>query len=169
LAAAERLAAGRLAAADLVCFDNAVRDAPVLPSRFSALVDARERFAVDSALFFAVLLCWPAALSVAAFLRVASLAAPFFGDFTATPARRASDRPIAIACLADLTPCLPARTLSICSLTNSPAWVLDALPARLSAAARLRVFCSGMTILRLMVTFVTQQRPCRKCRCPESS
>ncbi len=55
-AAAERLAAGRLAAAVFVCFDNAVRDAPALPSRFNALVAARERFAVDSVLFFVVLL-----------------------------------------------------------------------------------------------------------------
>jgi hypothetical protein len=129
LAAAERLAAGRLAAADFVCFDIAEWDAPAPLSRLSAFVAARERFAVDSLLaepalfelFFAALACWPAALSFAAFLRVVSLAAPFFGDFTATPARRAFDRPIATACLADRTPCLPARTLSTSSLTNSPA------------------------------------------------
>src|SRR5207253_618497 len=47
----------------------------------------------------------------AAFFGRAALA-PFFG-FTSTPARRASDSPIAIACLAFFAPCLPARMRSI--------------------------------------------------------
>jgi len=82
---------------------------------------------------------------------------PFFGAFRSTPARRASDNPIAIACFGERTPCLPARTLSTCSLTNSPACVLADLPARLSASARLRVFFSGMTVLRLTVAQPVQQ------------
>ena len=34
---------------------------------------------------------------------------PCFGAFMPTPARRASDKPIAIACFADFAPCLPSR------------------------------------------------------------
>ena len=47
-----------------------------------------------------------------------------------TPARRAFDSPIAIACLVERAPCLPWRTCSISSCTNSPA----AVDGRLSRA-----------------------------------
>ena len=46
---------------------------------------------------------------------------PFSGGGKSTPARRAFERPMAIACLAERAPCLPSRTCSISSRTNSPA------------------------------------------------
>ena len=61
-----------------------------------------------------------------------------------TPARRASDNPIAMACFAFFAPCLPARMRSISSFTNSPACVLADFPARLSRCARSMVAFSGM-------------------------
>jgi len=61
-----------------------------------------------------------------------------------TPARRAFDKPIAIACFVDRAPCFPSRTWCISSRTNSPACVDGALPARLSFRARLNVSFSGM-------------------------
>ena len=48
------------------------------------------------------------ALDVAC-LRVRLEAVPFFGALSFTPARRAFDRPIAIACFALFAPCLPSR------------------------------------------------------------
>lgn len=65
-----------------------------------------------------------------------------------TPARRASESPIAMACFAFFAPCLPLRIWSISRCTNSPACVLADLPARLSARARLMVSLSGMGSLR---------------------
>src|SRR5439155_8976078 len=62
-----------------------------------------------------------------------------------TPERRASESPIAIACLAFLAPCSPSRIFSISRFTNSPACVLADLPARLSARARLMVSLSGIS------------------------
>jgi hypothetical protein len=61
-----------------------------------------------------------------------------------TPARRASDNPIAIAWRAFFAPCAPSRIRSISRFTNSPAWVLADLPARLSARARWMVALSGI-------------------------
>ena len=63
---------------------------------------------------------------------------------TSTPARRASESPIAMACRAFFAPCLPLRIWSISRCTNSPAWVLADLPARLSRSARRIVSLSGM-------------------------
>lgn len=63
---------------------------------------------------------------------------------TFTPARRAFDKPIAMACLADRAPCLPFRICLISSRTNSPACVVGAFPARLAFLARLTVFFSGI-------------------------
>ncbi len=65
-----------------------------------------------------------------------------------TPARRASESPIAMACRAFLAPCSPPRILSISLRTNSPACVLADLPARLSARARWMVCLSGIESLR---------------------
>jgi hypothetical protein len=62
-----------------------------------------------------------------------------------TPARRAFDKPIAIACFAERAPCLPARIWSISSRTNSPAWVPADFPWRLSRATRFIVDASGMS------------------------
>lgn len=54
---------------------------------------------------------------------------------TATPAWRAFERPIATACFAFFTPCLPSRTWWTSSRTNSPAWVLGFLPWRFARCA----------------------------------
>src|SRR5437763_3101049 len=61
-----------------------------------------------------------------------------------TPARRAFDRPMAIACLVERAPCWPLRMSSISSRTNSPATVLADLPARAFRRARSSVRFSGM-------------------------
>src|SRR5436190_19514515 len=61
-----------------------------------------------------------------------------------TPARRALERPMAIACFAERAPCAPLRMSSISSRTNSPATVLADLPARAFRRARSRVRFSGM-------------------------
>src|SRR4051812_33868771 len=63
-----------------------------------------------------------------------------------TPARRALDRPMAIACLVERAPCLPLRMSSISSRTNSPATVLLLLPCRALRRARSRVRFSGMGV-----------------------
>jgi hypothetical protein len=65
-----------------------------------------------------------------------------------TPARRASESPIAMACRAFFAPCSPSRILSISRSTNSPACVLADLPARLSARARSMVSLSGIECLQ---------------------
>jgi hypothetical protein len=142
LAAAERSSALRLPEAALVWRDNARFDAAAFPSRLSAFFTAFER-AAEGAFFSAAS---PAFKSGIAFRRVSALAFPFSGGGRSTPARRALDKPIAIACLADLAPCLPSRIGSISSRTNSPACVLGALPSRLSCLARSRVFFSGIAI-----------------------
>src|SRR6185312_5964794 len=140
-AAAERWPDVRLRAALRACFDSAFFDAAEWPSRFNALLLARERLAEvrfeDD--FFA------ADFFDAVFLPPFFAPLPFFG--TSTPARRASDNPIAIACSVERAPCLPSRTWSISSRTNSPAWVLADLPSRLSFFARAIVFLSGMSHL----------------------
>src|SRR4051812_42750765 len=51
---------------------------------------------------------------------------------------------MAIACLVLRAPCLPSRTCSISSRTNSPACVVGALPSRASLRARSTVFFSGI-------------------------
>src|SRR5256714_8388154 len=61
-----------------------------------------------------------------------------------TPARRAFDRPMAIACLVERAPCLPWRMSSSSSRTTSPATVLADLPARAFRRARSSVRFSGM-------------------------
>src|SRR6266566_4127028 len=105
---------------------------------------ARERFAEGVLLGGAP--C-PRAYARAALLRVRSLVLPFLGGGRSTPARRALDRPIAIACFVDRAPCLPSRTWCISSRTNSPACVVGDLPSRLSRRTRLRVAFSGMSRL----------------------
>jgi hypothetical protein len=61
-----------------------------------------------------------------------------------TPARRAFERPIAMACCVDRAPCFPARVWSISSRTNSPAWVEGDLPSRRSRRTRSIVARSGI-------------------------
>ncbi|KAB7775316.1 hypothetical protein CEK66_17495 [Xanthomonas sp. LMG 12460] len=140
-AAAERLLALRFFAARLVCVDSAslptvcVALLPLL-AVFSAFLAPRERVGDGLA-------CLPPlASSCATFFLVAFDAV--FDAPVLTPARRALDRPMAIACLVDFTWVLPSRTRSISSRTNSPAWVVPALPSRLARRARVVVDCSGI-------------------------
>jgi hypothetical protein len=104
LAERERDAAERFFAAVRACRDSAFRDAALCPSRFNAFDVARERFD-DLADFFPLFA-----------LRISRAACSFTsyeesGDGgNSTPARRAFDSPIAIACLVDRAPCFPSRT-----------------------------------------------------------
>lgn len=66
-------------------------------------------------------------LETAFFVFLAAFFLPRFAG-TSTPERRASDNPMAMACLADFTPCAPRRTRSTSSFTNSPACVDADLP-----------------------------------------
>ena len=68
----------------------------------------------------------------------------FGGGGSFTPARRAFDRPMAIACFAERAPCLPSRMCSISSRTNAPAWVDGDLPSRFALRASAMVFFSGI-------------------------
>ena len=117
LAAALRAALPLLRADCRACLDKAACDAAEWPSRFNAALTARERLAD---VFFLVRE-WPLATSRFAFSRVASEVLPFFGGGRSTPARRAFDKPMAIACFVEAAPCLPSRMWSISSFTNSPA------------------------------------------------
>jgi len=136
-AAREREAADLFLAAPRACRESARFEAALRPSRFNARVVARERFADFLAAFF-----FPFFRSRAACLRV--FFDPFLGGGKSTPARRALERPMAIACLAERAPCSPSRTCSISSRTNSPACVLGAFPSSLSSFALSRVSFSGI-------------------------
>ncbi len=132
-AAAERDAAERRRAAERACRASASRETVFRGSPFNFLSDARARFAEG-------LRCdLPARAALAADFFVLSLAL-FGGAGSLTPARRAFDNPIAIACFVERAPCLPSRTCSISSCTNSPAWVLGALPWRSGPGGRVRWF-----------------------------
>ena len=131
-AAAERSAALLPRATERACFESACFDAAAPPSRLSALSVACERFrdvgGPPSRAF---------SRSRFAFSRVSSEMVPFFGGGSFTPARRALERPIAIACFVERAPCAPSRIKSISSRTNSPACVLGAFPhAHLRAHVR---------------------------------
>ena len=65
------------------------------------------------------------------------------GGGNSTPARRAFDKPMAMACSGDRAPCSPSRMCSISSRTNSPACVDGDLPSLSSSRARSIVSCSG--------------------------
>src|SRR6266568_1972185 len=134
--AADRCEDVRFLATALACLDSAVGLAALLPSCLSAWLVARDRVR-DGFLDFEA-----DALSLWARRRVSADAAPCLGGGSATPARRAFDRPMAMACFVDRAPCLPSRIWSISSCTNSPACVDGALPSRLSALARLMVSLS---------------------------
>jgi hypothetical protein len=124
----------------LLCFERALCDAAALGSRFNAFIVAADRFA-DGALFLPAL-----AVSCSAFRRVAA-DAPFFGGGRSTPARRAFDSPIAMACFDERAPCFPSRMWSISSRTNSPAGVEGDFPSRWSSFARSKVLFSGIVHL----------------------
>ena len=81
------------------CFERAFRDAPERPSLFNAFNVAWERLREG---FCRLELCLPVLL----FLLEEAL--PVGGGGSFTPAFRAFERPIAMACLGDRTPCLPS-------------------------------------------------------------
>jgi hypothetical protein len=95
-AAVERLAALLDRALLRACFESALAVPADRPSRLSAPLTARDRLAEGLP---------------RAFVRRAWLfPAAFFCLGTFTPARRAFDSPIAIACRAERAPCFPSRT-----------------------------------------------------------
>ena len=81
-------------------------DAAPRPSRFRACRTARERFGEGVRPRPAR----PRAESRAAWRRVSAETVPALGLPSFTPARRAFESPIAIACLVERAPCLPSRT-----------------------------------------------------------
>ena len=105
-------------AALLAWRESARCDAAARPFRFKRRSDARARFA-EVARAFAVYV--PSARLLPACRAVGEGGRSPGGGGKATPALRAFDRPIAIACLADEAPCLPSRMWWISSRTNSPA------------------------------------------------
>src|SRR6185437_1457861 len=115
-------------------------DAAERPSRFRAPETARER-ALDGLELRD--LC-PFRRSRSACARVRLVVFPRLGGGSFTPARRAFESPIAIACWGDRAPCFPSRICSISSRTNSPACVLADLPCLLSRSARSITSSSGM-------------------------
>ena len=135
-AARERLAALRRFAARRAWRDNARCEAARWGARFNLRFPARER-AREGRLWLP-----PFFNSRRACFFV--LREPRFGGGSFTPARRALDKPIAIACFAEAAPCFPSRICSISSRTNSPAWVEGDFPSRLSSRARSIVSSSGI-------------------------
>src|SRR4029079_3222134 len=131
----------RRCAAVLACFESACVDTVCFGSCFKAFSVAWLRLRDGPR---RPLLC-PAWYALAAERRVRSEVRPFLGGGNGTPARLAFDSPMAMACLVERAPCLPSRTCSISSCTNSPAAVVALLPSRRSAFAFCLVFGSGMT------------------------
>ena len=139
---ADLLAAERLLAAVRACRDNASGEAAAPLSRWRAFNVACDRLAEgffpESAL----------SRSRCALCRVASEVLPGFGGANFTPARRALESPMAIACFVERAPCFPARISSISSRTNSPACVEADFPSRSSRRARSMVCFLGMIDLK---------------------
>jgi hypothetical protein len=103
LAEADRWAGLRFRAAERACRESAFFDAAARPSRLSAFSAACERLrdglaAPPRSAFLR---------SCFAFRRVSSGTRPFAGTGSFTPARRALERPMAIACLVERAPCSP--------------------------------------------------------------
>jgi hypothetical protein len=105
LADADLLAALRRRAADRACRASDWGDAALRPSRLSRFSIARERRA--DVFFLPPVRAFRD--SRAAARRVSSEVVPFLGGFSFTPARRALDSPMAIACWVERAPCLPSR------------------------------------------------------------
>jgi hypothetical protein len=137
-AAARRAAADRRRADDRACRTRACREAAARPSPFSAPLIACDRRLAGG------FLPWLPARGACFALRFVPGLALAGGADNFTPARRAFERPMAIACFVERAPCLPSRMWCISSRTNSPAWVVGALPARLSRRARSMVAFSGI-------------------------
>jgi hypothetical protein len=135
---ADLLAAERLLAAVRACRDKASGEAAAPLSRWRAFNAACDRLAEG---FF------PESAfsrSSCALCRVASEVSPGFGGANFTPARRALESPMAIACFVERARCFPARISSISSRTNSPACVEADFPSRSSRRARSMVCFLGM-------------------------
>jgi hypothetical protein len=96
-AASVRLLLLRFRAAVVACLERADAEAPALPSFFNARELALDR--VGEGLLFVRELAFPEADEL-----------PRGGGGSFTPALRAFDNPMAIACLALRTPCFPSRT-----------------------------------------------------------
>jgi len=122
----------------LACRDNALREAALRPSRFSARSLARDLDGDVLRPDFA------RERSRCACFLVRADAVPFFGGLSLTPERRALERPIAMACFVERAPCFPLRTCSISSWTKAPACVVGALPWRLALRACASVLFSGI-------------------------
>ena len=103
LAAALRAAAGRRRAAALAWRANAFGDAAARPSCFSAVRAARDRRG-DGRLRLL------AARRADSALRLVDAFALAGGRGNFTPARRAFDSPMAMACFVERAPCFPSRT-----------------------------------------------------------
>jgi hypothetical protein len=142
-------------AARLACREMARCDAALRPSRLSAADVARDRLAEG----LRWLPLFPFATSRCACWRVRAEDVPALGGGSLTPARRALERPMAMACWADRAPCLPSRTCSNSSRTNSPACVLGALPSRASLRALSMVFFSGILHLLERASPIASSEP----------
>src|SRR5262249_30360733 len=141
-AALERALAPRLRADDFAWRESAFFEPADRPSCLRTRVTVRPRRREVRR--------WPrspTSRSRSALRRVARELVPGWGARSFTPARRAFERPMAIACFVERAPCLPSRTCSISSRTNSPACVLADLPSRASSRARSNVRFSGMISL----------------------
>ena len=156
-AAAERLARVRFCAAERACRDRDFLDAADLPARLSAPWLALERRRDVCPVVLR-----PAANARLALLRAFPGTVPFFGGVRRTPARRALDKPIAIACLVEPAPCLPCRIWCISSRTNSPAWVLAALPWRFACFALSIVRFSSIAVRSRFFSKCQPQGACRR-------
>jgi hypothetical protein len=141
-AATERARRPRRRAAERAWPASDAFEAAECPSRRSARRTARDR--AGEAFF---LPDRPRFRASFALRRVFAEAFPFRGARSFTPALRAFERPIAIACWGDRTPCFPSRTWCISSRTNSPACVDGAFPSSLSSFARSTVAFSGIMSL----------------------
>jgi len=95
----------RLLAAPRVCRESADFETLDLLALFKAFSVARERLGETAGLPER-----PFARSRSACFRTRFVARPALGGPNLTPARRAFDNPIAIACCGDLAPCFPSRT-----------------------------------------------------------
>src|SRR5450830_886381 len=83
---------------------------------------------------------------------------PFCGTPSLMPARRASDRPMAMACWRERTLPLPWCRACISSRMNSPACVEGFLPARAPRRARFNAIAFGM-INHLLVALQMNSAP----------
>ena len=100
-----RAIAPRFFALERACFDSEECEAAVCPFLFKAAVVALDRVADGLPSEPAL----PLAESRAACFLVRSETFPSDGGCSSTPARRAFERPMAIACFVELAPCLPSR------------------------------------------------------------